>query len=206
MMILENCYTRSRILIFILIGLIILFVPTLLHAQFTEFQPEFYYQNSLAIQKTGIIILTSWAGLNILTGISGNFRYQNESKYFFQMNAAWNVVNLGIAAFGFVGIANAVLEVDASNMFQEMEKFDRILLINVGLDVFYISIGSYLLSAGLKNNRVRFIGYGRSIILQGGFLFLFDLILFLVHSPNTKSLYQITEKINITITGFTLVF
>ena len=95
----ENCYIRIRNLIFAIIGLIFLLYPNLLHAQFTEFEPKFYYQQSLAIQKTGMIVLSSWAGLNILTGIAGNFRFKNESKYFYQMNAAWNVVNLGIAAF-----------------------------------------------------------------------------------------------------------
>jgi hypothetical protein len=178
----------------------------LLHAQITDFEPEYYYKQSLSIQKTGMIVLSSWAGLNLLSGIAGNFRYQSESKYFFQMNAAWNVVNLGIAAFGFAGVANAVLDVDSSYMLSELKKFDRILLINAGLDVIYVATGALLLNKGLKNNRARFIGYGRSILLQGGFLFLFDMILYLTHRPYTKSLFQITEKINITTTGLSIAF
>lgn len=202
----ENCYIRIRNLIFAIIGLIFLLYPNLLHAQFTEFEPKFYYQQSLAIQKTGMIVLSSWAGLNILTGIAGNFRFKNESKYFFQMNAAWNVVNLGIAAFGLAGVASAVLAVDSTYMLSEMQNFDRILLINAGLDILYIATGSFLLRKGLNEKRSRFIGYGRSVILQGGFLFLFDLILYFTHRPYTKALFQITEKINITTTGLSIAF
>lgn len=202
----EIRYTPNQILIFGCFSVLLLFAPNLLHAQFTEFEPEYYYKQSLAIQKTGMIVLSSWAGLNIISGLTGNFRLKNESKYFFQMNAAWNVVNLGIAAFGFAGVSNAIMDVDASYMLQEMQKFDRILLINAGLDILYIATGSYLLRRGLKKNESRFIGYGRSIMLQGGFLFLFDLILYFTHRPNTKTLFQITEKINFTTTGFTIAF
>ena len=199
-------YTLDQILIFSIFSAFLLMMPNVLHAQFTEFEPEFYYQQSLAIQKTGMIVLTSWAGLNLLTGITGNFKYESESKYFFQMNAAWNVVNLGIAAFGLAGISNALLDVDSSYMLSELQKFDRILLISAGLDILYIATGSLLLNKGLNENKSRFIGYGRSIILQGGFLFLFDLILYLSHQPYTKSLFQITEKINVSTAGLTISF
>ncbi len=202
----EIRYIRNKTLLFVILGVIFLYFPNLLHAQFTDFEPQYYYQQSLAIQKTGMIVLSGWAGLNILTGLGGNFRFKNESKYFFQMNAAWNVVNLGIAAFGFAGIANAVLDVESDYMLQELKKFDRILLINAGLDILYIATGSLLLKKGLNENKSRFIGYGRSLMLQGGFLFLFDLILYFIHRPHTKSLYQITEKINITTTGFSIAF
>jgi len=203
---LKICYTHRKILIFSFLGLFLLLSADLLHAQLTEFDPDFYYQRSLSIQKTGMIVLGSWAGLNIISGLAGNFTLQNESKYFFQMSAAWNVVNLGIATFGFAGVENALLDVDPEYMLSEMKKFDRILLINAGLDLLYIGTGSYLLRRGLRDNSSRFIGYGRSIILQGGFLFLFDLALYFTHYPNTKSLFHITERINVTATGFTVYF
>ena len=49
--------------------------PYVLHAQLSEFEPIFYHQQSLSIQKTGMIVLTSWASLNILSGIIGNYHY-----------------------------------------------------------------------------------------------------------------------------------
>lgn len=199
-------YISNRILILSTLVSFLLMSPNLLFAQLYDFEPNFYYQQSLSIQKTGMIILTSWASLNILSGLAGNFWYKNETKFFFQMNAAWNIVNLGIAAYGLTSIAHANFDVDSNYMLSEMQKFDRILLLNTGLDLLYIATGSYLLNRGVKYNKSRFIGYGRSIILQGGFLLLFDLMLYFSHYSYTKSLYQITEKLNITTVGFTISF
>ncbi len=185
--------------ILLIFVLILCGFPWVLHAQIINYDPYFYYQKSLAIQKLAMIILSSWAGFNFFTGIVGNFKLTNESKYFFQMNAFWNVVNLGIALFGFFGISNSLIDIDSQNMLNELNIFDLILLINAELDILYILTGSFLLNKGVQKTRSRFIGYGRSIILQGGFLFLFDMILYLIHQAYTKSLYQISETL---ILGF----
>ena len=202
----QMCYTRKKIFISTTILFTVLLWSNLLHAQMNDFDPEFYFENSIHIQKTGMIVLGSWAGLNLLTGAGGNFYFKNETKYFFQMNSAWNVINLGIAAIGFYGIPEMTSTLTNAEMLTEMRNFDRILLINAGLDVLYIGVGSYLLRRGLKNNNRRFIGYGRSVILQGGFLFIFDLALYLRHSPNTKGLFQITENITFTGNGLSIAF
>ncbi|MCG8372348.1 MAG: hypothetical protein MI700_02390 [Balneolales bacterium] len=178
----------------------------MLHAQTSDFDPDFYYQNSVSIQKTGMYILGGWAFLNILSGYYGNQNYSGETKYFFQMNAAWNLVNLGIAGAGLYGASTAAIDISTSEMFSAMNKFDRILLINAALDVLYIGAGSFMLHRGLDKNSSRLIGYGRSVILQGGFLLIFDLGLYLIHSPNTKALFQITENLDFSLSGFTYRF
>ena len=199
-------YILNRIFISGALASFFMISPDVLHAQLTEFEPIFYHQQSLSIQKTGMIVLTIWASLNILSGFIGNYHYSNDAKYFFQMNGAWNIVNLGIATYGFASIAHTALDMESSLMLSEMQKFDRILLINVGLDFIYLATGSYLLNTGIRDNKSRFIGYGRSIILQGGFLLLFDLFLYFSHYPYTKSLFQITEQINFTTAGISIPF
>ena len=199
-------YILNRIFISGALASFFMISPDVLHAQLTEFEPIFYHQQSLSIQKTGMIVLTSWASLNILSGFIGNYHYSNDAKYFFQMNGAWNIVNLGIATYGLASIAHTAFDMESSLMLSEMQKFDRILLINAGLDLIYIATGSYLLNKGLSENKSRFVGYGRSLILQGGFLLLFDLILYFSHYPYTKSLFQITEQINFTTAGISISF
>jgi hypothetical protein len=206
MMLSPMCYTSKNIFFSLSFLIILLVSSNMLHAQMSDFDPEFYFENSIQIQKTGMIVLSSWAGLNLLSGIGGNFYFTKNTKYFFQMNAAWNVVNLGIAAIGFSGIPELSTAISSQEMLQEMRNFDRILLINAGLDLLYIGAGSYLLNRGLKKNNHRFIGYGRSLMLQGGFLLFFDLILYLRHSPNTKGLFQITENITLTGNGISIAF
>ncbi len=59
------------------------------------------------INETAMLVLGSWAAGNILVGTYGNFKASGEAKYFQQFNAMWNVVNLGIAAFGYLNAVNS---------------------------------------------------------------------------------------------------
>lgn len=154
-----------------------------------------------------MLVLGSWAGLNIISGIGGNFIFDNERKYFFQMNAAWNFVNLGIATFGYLGVSNSNPDLTSIEMVQELEKFDRILLINAGLDLLYVGTGGYLLGRGLAKNSPQMTGYGRSVLLQGGFLLLFDVGILLLHSPITQNMnLQLFQSVAITPTSITVYF
>ena len=58
-------------------------------------------QIRLDYNQQGMLILGAWAVLNLLLGSIGSFRTQGQRQAFHQMNAYWNVVNLGIAVFGF---------------------------------------------------------------------------------------------------------
>jgi len=67
----------------------------------------------------------------------------------------------------------------------EARKIEKILLINSGLDVAYIGTGFLLrhLSSNSDKRKDLLKGYGNSLILQGGFLLVFDLILYgVLHS------------------------
>lgn len=189
-----------------LILLILSIAPTLLHAQMQEFGPDFYYENSISLQKSGMIVLGTWAGLNIFSGSFGYFRSGNERKYFHQMNAAWNIVNLGIATFGYLGASNSAMDITASEMIAEMSKFERILLINAGLDLAYIGTGAYLWNRGVKKGSDRLLGYGKSVVLQGAFLLVFDTVLYLIHSPYTSELIRLSDQLSFTGTGFRISF
>lgn len=186
-----NCQNRYNYFCIKLLsfGVIILLISsTLLHAQISDLEAEKVFSKSLAIQKSGMITLGSWAVLQILTGSLGYYSAEKSDwKYFHQMNAAWNLVNLGIAGFGYYGATHPDRELSASGMFSEMKRFDNILLINAGLDVLYIGTGAYLWNRGIKNDNPRLVGYWKSIILQGSFLLAFDTALYLIHSPLSHS-------------------
>ena len=57
---------------------------------------------------------------------------------------------------------------------KESAKLKRILLINTGLDVLYVTSGIALILT-LGANDIGWQGHGWGIIVQGGFLFFFDL-------------------------------
>lgn len=201
-----NCYTEKNVLFTLFLMLILLFLPEVLHAQMAKNEPFFIYERSLDLQKKGMIVLGSWAGANLISGGIGFFRSTGNTRYLHQMNAAWNVVNLGIAVFGYRGALQASAEIAAGEMLGEMGNLDRILLINAGLDLLYLGTGAYLWRRGMVKDSNRLTGYGQSLIIQGGFLLLFDAVFYLMHSPLTAELGQITNQLSFTGNGFRVSF
>ncbi|GAB5409488.1 MAG: hypothetical protein BalsKO_18530 [Balneolaceae bacterium] len=178
----------------------------LLHAQNTQFNAENYLENSISIQKKGMVVLGSWALINIFSGIPGSLKSNRDTKYLFQMNAAWNVVNLGIASVGYIGAMNGYNLQSEAEILKEMQNFDRILLINAGLDLAYIATGTWLWNRGLRNHSSRLNGYGKSLVLQGSFLLLFDTVLYLIHHQKTTEFLSLNGQISFTGNGFSLAF
>ena len=193
---------------FVLFSIVILFVlPDLLHAQNTTFDAQNYAQKSYDLQKNGMIVLGTWATLNLISGSAGYFLSAKNTKYFHQMNAGWNIVNLGIAGFALYNLGQS----DASLMgysesLSELRNLDKILLFNAGLDFGYMAAGAWLWERGLRKDSERLEGYGKSLILQGGFLLAFDLVLYLLHSPITNELLNQANRIQVTASGFRINF
>lgn len=162
-----------------------------------------FNKERLNITKTGMLVLSGWALTNIAVGGYGNFAATGRTKYFHQMNAAWNLVNLGIGTFAYY----QALQTDPSafslaQSLQESQSFEKILLLNIGLDVGYIATGAYLWERGIRINSNRLLGYGPALMLQGGFLLVFDAILYAAHNSHSKRLHDMLE--NVTITGSTI--
>ena len=159
---------------------------------------EYWNEQRLNLQKTGMIVLGSWALANF--SFSGYKMTQtNESEYYFhQMNVFWNTVNAGIATAGYLSVVNAEPGLSQQDLLLEYNNFSKILLLNTGLDLAYIGAGLYLKerSQNITKHKQRFKGYGNSLILQGGFLFLFDLIMVIKNEQLTQ---QFLEQTNINI-------
>jgi hypothetical protein len=64
------------------------------------------------------------------------------------------------------------------------QKLQRIFLLNAGLDVGYIMAGAWMheRAGNVTKNSDRLRGFGRSIALQGAFLFVFDLGAYFYHN------------------------
>lgn len=158
-----------------------------------------FNQNRLQKQKTGMIVLGSWAVGNIAAGLAFRSRTSGSDHYFHTMNGAWNAVNLGIAALGYWSAART--DPATLGLFESVEehyKFQKILLFNAGLDVGYVLGGAYLIERAKTNtkNPERLKGFGQSIILQGTFLFVFDLVNFFVHQKDGGALQQLLSGLS----------
>lgn len=140
-----------------------------------------FYLHSQKINNTGMYVLGSWALANLATGAYGWSKYSGEKMYFYQMNLFWNVVNASIA--GFALYSNYKTDISSLSQQELMDKLTRtenILLINAGLDIGYIGTGFLLkhLSPKSASRGDMLKGYGNSLVLQGGFLLVFDLVLY----------------------------
>ncbi len=201
------CYKQILPLNFLFFAAYFFISPEILHAQNGTFDAQFYAQKSYDLQKKGMIFLGSWAILNILSGSTGHFLSEKPTKYFHQMNAGWNLVNAGIAGFALYSISQVdVSALSYTQSLNELRKLDQILLLNAGLDVGYMAAGAWLWERGIRKESSRLEGYGKSLILQGGFLLAFDIVLYLMHSPITTDLLQLTENVEITASGFRINF
>jgi hypothetical protein len=97
------------------------------------------------------------------------------------MNAMWNTVNLGIGVAGLVQ-QYSKQSADYSSFLKLQRKYERVFLINSGLDLIYMGVGSAMAFSSGANDRSR--GYGQSLILQGGYLLVFDGLMYFIHRNN----------------------
>jgi hypothetical protein len=146
-------------------------------------------QTRIQKQKTAMGILGTWAIGNIAVGGILSTRQEGEAKYFNQMNAGWNVINLAIAGFGYYGALKAdPAAFDLYESLQEQHKLQKVLLFNAGLDIGYMMGGAYLIerSKNTTDRPERLSGFGKAIVLQGAFLFTFDLITYFVLASDNE--------------------
>jgi len=159
-------------------------------------------------QKTGMIVLMSWAGANIMSGTILRNNSVGDTKYFHEMNALWNTVNLFLGASGYYNASRETPKSEAFHILGQQLKLEKTLLFNVGIDVAYTTAGLYLLEKGNNQSdiikRQRFRGYGRSLILQGGFLFLFDGIFYAIEANASNNLREAMSMIYISPSGIGL--
>jgi hypothetical protein len=161
---------------------LLLLLCTSFAAQAAEATPEAFLathnMEAVRLNQTAMGVLLGWAVLNIGAGTTGHFTTEGERKAFWQANAAWNVVNLAIGGFGLYGQLTARPETwDLARSLAEGQKMEKFLLLNAGLDVGYVAFGGFLLERGLRTDSAQLRGWGRSLLLQGGFLLLFDAVL-----------------------------
>lgn len=153
-------------------------------------QLQDYNAQRYKTDKNLMIGLGSWASLNIVgSGIAWAIAQNEEMKNFHQMNVMWNVVNLGIAIPGFIKAKKGKKELTFFETLEEQRKTETIFLINSGIDIAYMSAGLLLRSkaSAALDKEDQFRGYGNSLLVQGGFLLLFDWIAYNIHRKHSKN-------------------
>jgi hypothetical protein len=158
-----------------------------------------FNQTRLKKQKTSMLVLGTWAVGNIAVGTTLGATTSGERQYFNYMNAGWNLVNLGLATVGYWTATKAdPASFDLYQSIQEHHSTQKIFLFNAGLDVGYMAGGLYLMerAKNTENNPARLRGFGKSILLQGGFLFVFDLAAYWWQSKGNGDIVPLLEGLS----------
>jgi hypothetical protein len=120
--------------------------------------------------------------LNITTSLLFREKTTGIDKQFHTMNGLWNLVNGGLALSGYLNSKKARLSSDAIESMDRYQKLERTLIFNSGLDIAYIATGLYLRERGKNELNLtrseQFQGFGKSLMLQGGFLLVFDALFY----------------------------
>jgi hypothetical protein len=188
---------------------IFLFLPFLLvlhsiHAQEVSFKDSLaaYNLHRINITKTGMKVLGSWGLVNIAGGAAGYFAAkQDEVKYFSEMNVLWGAVNTGIAAISLSGVRREMAaKMNYEQSYNRYLANKRIYLFNAGLDIFYIGAGVGLTAYGQndKKDQPVLYGYGKSIVVQGIFLLLFDNIMFSANQLDNSKWFRLMNEVRFT--------
>jgi hypothetical protein len=183
----------------ILFLLIIGFCPLWMQAQAQD-ELETFNRQRLKIQKSGMTVLGVWAVGNIATGIAGASLTDGATAEFYKMNAMWNGVNLLLAVPGYIGARKGSPLLTFRQTWKQQAGTEKIFLANAALDVAYMAGGLYLHERGRQQtNSARadqLRGFGNAIVLQGGFLLVFDTAMYLLHRSHAhKKLYPLLDKI-----------
>lgn len=152
-------------------------------------------QERLQINKIGMMTLGGWALGNIAVNGFMAGSATGSRKHFHLGNVYWNLVNISLAGFGFYqALAADPTSLSMAESIKGHYGIQKILLFNAGLDIGYIATGLFLKerSKNVSRNNDRLMGYGNALLLQGGFLFAFDLVLFLVHQSQSAWVENIT--------------
>lgn len=154
------------------------------------------FQDSLATERVALIknnlwVLGAWAGANIVQGSISAGNTAGSGQYLHRMNVYWNTVNLAIAGIGLLAIKKQLAGPHSfERNVKEQQKLEKLLILNTGLDAAYIMTGMYLKEKGLRQNSDQSVGFGNSLLLQGSFLLVFDMIQYFQHRRNSKALEQ----------------
>ena len=158
--------------------------------------------------RRGMLVLGSWAVGNIAYSGVRAIRTNGERQRFHEMNVFWNEVNLGIAIPGYL-TSRKNKELSLAVSMRAQSQIEKSLLFNTGLDVGYMAAGLYLRELGRNRTDVeerdRFTGWGQSLVLQGGFLFVYDIAMFIVHRRHgERGIMKLLDNVQFSGTGIGL--
>ena len=133
-------------------------------------------------QQNSLLLLSGWSATNLVASpifCKNLYSAESKSDYFHQMNFNWNLINAGIC-----GVSHFLVHRDSkkpwnlNDISNRKSKAEKSITFNMGLDILYVITGFVLNKTAneSKGNLNINKGYGNSLMIQGGYLLLYDAI------------------------------
>lgn len=151
------------------------------------------------ILRKHIVVLAWWSIFNIIGGGIAVLWLSGAPYYFWMMGIIWGVINFAVA----IGVFNHVFyrkfrKNDAFERFENQRHVEQLMFLNIGVDSAYVFAGLLLREHSFICNVSRaemWIGFGWSVIVQGIFLLVQDIVVYRLHRRNFKKAQPYLEKV-----------
>lgn len=165
---------------------IALFLPVV-HAQ--DRAPfDAFNTRRVQLSQRATWVLGGWATANLGAGLAvrSNTQRGSEAWHFGTMTMGWSAINLGIAVPGLLALRKeARTPMEIAEVLAAQRRTETLYLINTGLDLGYMGLGLWMQERGLRTageDGARLRGFGNAVLVQGAFLFAYDLVAYVAHS------------------------
>ncbi len=145
---------------------------------------------------TGMTVLSTWAMSNLVIGAT---QINSEHWYYHRTNMLWNTINLGLGILGLHQSKDFEKINDINELIKRQKKLEKVFLINSALDVVYITSGALM----NNDNNQEIKQTGESLILQGGFLLLFDSIMYATIKKERSKISKKPTQFGLSLIGST---
>ena len=146
------------------------------------------------ILRKHLTVLAWWSIFNTIGGLFALVVLRDVSHKvsynFWMMSCIWGIVNFAVTVALFNHTFYRKFRKGSSNRrFMIQNHVERIILLNIGIDVAYIFLGFWLREHSvnyLKSRPELWLGFGWSIVIQGHFLLILDITFYRLHRLNFR--------------------
>jgi len=144
----------------------------------------------LQTQDVGLAVLGGWAVANLAVGAVGAaLAGDDRVRWLYLGSLLWNTVNLAISVVGLAtGWKTDPASLDAKASLRASSSTATTYWVNAGLDVAYLATAAFLWQRGDATGDLRLVGMGQALLIQGGFLLAFDVVMALLQGALTARL------------------
>jgi hypothetical protein len=162
------------------------------HDELADFDQRFRL-----ILRKHLSILGWWSLLNIAGGLLALLLLKGSAYYFWMMGMIWGLINFAIAMAILDHTFYRKFRRGAFERFESQRHVEKLMFLNIGIDSAYIFVGLFLrehsFACGI-NHADLWLGFGCSVVVQGIFLLMQDILVYRLHRKNFKKAQPFLEK------------